>query len=252
MSQNKHKTPKPLLIPVDRGFTSIPFQFPTNTLVKSVAGSWSESSSMNREDPILQFTRGEQKVITFEAMLFAETSKDDIKTTLDKLEAAVQRDPQLKRPPIWIFTWGSVFQVQCIVASIGGVKYDALRPDGTLRAATCNITLKRYEFFDVERTDPNAPPRNTFYRVAQENDTWETLAARHYGDAQLGELLRRLNPSQPSPTVGSTVLLPDKEKLTNVSISPDSIPLARTEKAIELKRDTFTLRGGARYSTVKQ
>lgn len=250
MSLFASTAPRPVLVPVDKGYSRIPFQFVAENVTQAFSAGWAEGNAMNRDNPILQFTHGMQKVLSFEARLFAETNVDTIQPLIEKLEASVTRDPKLGRPPIWIFVWGSVFDIQCVVESIGGVRYDNIRPDGTFRGATCSMTLRRYEPFDLEVTDPDARPKDTFYRVVREGDLWEHLAARQYGDALKGELLRRLNPSQPTPVVGKTVLMPDADKFYDVIINPEAAPLARTEDGIALRRTMFAQRAKARVSTV--
>lgn len=250
MSLFKQKMWAPVLVPLDPGFNRIPFQFVPEELEEKVDTTWAEASALNREDPILQWSKGNLKSVTFQARLFAETGLDDITPILNKLKAAVQRDSKLKRPPIWTFVWGRVIDIQCVVASVGGIKYDILRSDGTVRGASCQISLHRYEPFDLKVSDPDARNKDTFYRVVREGDLWEHLAGRQYGDPRKGEFLRRLNPDQPTPVVGRTILMPDVEKLFDVVIAPDSLPLARTEAGIKLRREMFSLRARSRVSTI--
>lgn len=250
MSRFRNRTPAPFLNPLDSGFKQIPFQFTPNSFTENISSGYAEANALNRAHPIIQFTRGESESISFEAQLFASNNTEDVEPLLDLLKKAVRRDEKLKRPPTWILVIGSYVNMKCVVASIGGIKYDPMRSDGTVRSATCDIELRRYEPFDISLTDPNARPTNTFYRVVRSGDLWEHLAGRQYGDPDKGELLRRLNPDQPFPIAGKTILMPDAEKLDDVVISPDSIPLARTVAGVALARDMFTLRNKPLFSAV--
>lgn len=250
MSLSKIGSPIPFLVPLDKGFEVIPFQFPPGELTENIASGYAEANALNRAVPIIQFTRGTGESVTFTAKLFSDTFVEDAQVTLDKLKAACRRDSKLGRPPTWVFVWGQTIDVKVVVETIGGIKYGPLQRNGSVKEIDLSITLRRYEPFDVAVTDPDARPTNTFYRVVRNNDLWENLAARHYGDPDKGELLRRLNPSQPVPVVGQTILMPDAEKLDDVVISPDSLPLARTDKGIALARSMFALRATPLYSTV--
>lgn len=250
MSFLKASPPVPVLVPMDPGFKRIPFQFIPGGLTYNVASNYAETSTLNRDNPILQFTRGALKTISLEVRLFAETSTRDVKPLLDELERACLRDPTLARPPIWVFVWGSVFDIQVVVESIGDVRYDTLRPDGTVHGVTLALSLKRYEAYDLKLTDPDARPKDTFYRQARQGETWESLAGRHYREPLWGEHLRRLNPGLEAPVLGSTVLLPDADKLRGTPITPQSFPLARTEAGIAFRRGLFAIRGRSKVSTI--
>lgn len=250
MSLRKNPPPTPVLVPLDPGFQRIPFQFIPGNLTYNVSSGYAEATTLNRDNPVLQFTRGAAKTLSMEVRLFPANNTRDVKPLLDALERACIRDNVLGRPPIWVFTWGTVFDIQVVVESIGDVRYDTLRPDGTLGGATLALALKRYESYDLQLTDPDARPKDTFYRQAREGETWEMLAARHYKQPLWGEHLRRLNPGLEMPALGSTVLLPDANKLRGIPITPQSIPLARTEAGLAFRRDLFQTRGARRISSI--
>src|SRR5688572_1473902 len=151
----------PFLVPLDKGFEAIPFQFPPENFQHNVGSGYAEANSLNREHPILQFTRGQAESVTFDATLFADTFIEDAQTLLDKLLAAARRDPALKRPPTWVFVWGQTIDIKVVVESPGNIRYGPLQRNGTIKQVTCSITLRRYEPFDVEVTDPDARPTNT-------------------------------------------------------------------------------------------
>jgi hypothetical protein len=243
--------PRPVLIPVDPGYSIIVFQFVPTGLQEAWGSAFASASALGMPNPVLQFTRGEQKTVTFEARLFADNADVSVDVLLQRLKSAAQTDPLLRRPPIWVFSWGRQFDYQVVVESIGGIKYDTLRQDGSLRGVSLQITLKRYESFaPFVGSDPDAREHNTFYRAVQEGDLWETLAERQYGDPLLGEFVRRQNPSQPTPSLGTTVALPDREKIQDIPLAPDSIPLARTADGIAARRTIFNLRNVKKVSTI--
>jgi hypothetical protein len=140
--------------------------------------------------------------------------------------------------------------MQVVVESIGNIRFDPLRSDGTARGVTLAISLKRYEFFGLTLTDPNARPTNTTYVVVRDGDTWESLAHRVYGKPDYGDFLRRMFPATPRQRSETTVALPDEDKFDNLLMAPESFPLARTEGGIAARRTIFDLRNVPKVSTI--
>ena len=252
MSIAKANAPVPVLTPLDEGYSRIVFQFvPSGEgLTEAVGSTFSEAYSLGRINPILQFTKGVAAVFSFEARLYGEKETDDVLSIVQQLKAATISDPVLSRPPLWSFSYGAVIQEQVVIESLGGIRYGTLRNDGMPRSVTLSISLRRYEPYSLQLTDPNARPHDTYYTFVRDGDTWEHLAKRQYRDASLGDLVRRLNPSLVLPPAGTAVALPDKDNIQYVPITPDNHVLARTNLAIAARRDLFKARGATRVSTV--
>lgn len=250
MSTLFHRPPAPELRPLDDGFQAIKFQFQPLSLAKNLGGVWSSVSGLNREHPILQFSHGDQQSFTFDARLFAKHQLDSVEDVLRELERSTQRDPQLKRPPRWEFIWGSVIHETVIVESVGNIRYDDIRVDGSVRGVLLSITLQVYRGADVELTQPGAPRPSTFYVHTRTDDQWEDLAEREYGDALLGDLLRRRHPDLPFPgqVPGTIVALPPLETLRDEVVEPTAPPLQRTPDGLKLRRELFEKRGQGRES----
>jgi hypothetical protein len=181
---------------LDRG-VDIVGQFTPQNVRKTVSGGLVQGGSVGRDFPIVQWVRGELEVITFTARLWAKDSTDlTVSDRLVKLENLVRRASDLKRPPICSFSLGSLatLSVDCLVKSLGGVAYDEVRPDGTLRGASLQITLWRYEEVTLKATDPSVPESMTRIRRSRKGDTYESIALAEYADPGLGVLLRQLTP----------------------------------------------------------
>jgi hypothetical protein len=245
------RIPVPILRRLDPGEPKvIRLQFiPLAGVGQNVGANWSEESSLGRAQPITQFTKGNADVWQFDTMLFAKHKKESITSLKNAILDAVARDDELGRPPLYEFTWGELSDI-VVLTDVGGARYTSMRPDGTLRSATFTLSLRHYEKFDLELTDPNARQHDTFYRQVKQGDTWESLAKLRYGDALLGDLLRRRNPGAPFLRVGATVKLLDPERFRDALVTPASLPLARTREGIDARRDLFAKRNVAKYSTV--
>jgi hypothetical protein len=248
---NSRKTPVPILRRLDPGGPAvIRLQFiPTAGVGHNVGSSWAEESSLGRSQPILQFTKGNNDQWQFDTLLFARHAKESITSLKNALLDACTKDDELGRPALYEFTWGELHDI-VVLTDVGGARYTSMRPDGSLRSATFSLSFRHYEKFDLALTDPNARQHDTFYRTVKQGDTWESLAKMRYGDALLGDLLRRLNPGAPFLKAGTTAKLLDPERFQDAVVTPASIPLARSADGINMRRDLFAKRNVARYSTI--
>lgn len=172
-------------------------QFVAQSVTREVSGRIARSESHNAQFPIVQWLGGELETVSFSAKLWARDSTDfSVEDRLERLEQLVRRQDDLKRPPVCAFSLGDVrsLQIDCLVRSIGGITYDEVRSDGSLRGVELQISLERYEVFDFEATDPATPETFTRIRRARAGDSYESVALDEYGDPELGVLVRQLNP----------------------------------------------------------
>src|SRR3990172_3389398 len=234
------------------GVAAIQFQFQPQGPVLNEAASWVSANAQGRDHPILQFARGQQTTITFEAKLFAETITDNIQDKLDALRASSKQLAPFGRPPVWIFVWGSIIHETVVVESVGNIRYDAIRQDGSARGVFFAITLLKYVPYDIQLTDPNAPLGGTFFTRARDGDLWEDVALREYGDPLMGDLLRRRNPdlAEPGDEPVRVLSLPPASTLRLEVIEPVSIPLRRTTAGLALRQSVYESRGATRPSAI--
>lgn len=261
MSQITNRPPPPRLVLVDKsdrdlGKSGLPseieFKFqPTEFTITGLASSWGSSTGMNRAMPIIQFNHGEQQGFSFGMKMWADHSQVDIQSQLDVLKATVVRDEDLKRPPIWQFIWGQFIDETVVVKTLGDIKVDELRPDGSLRGCNLSIELLVYRTVDVALIAEDRPS-DTFFSLTKQGEQWEDIAQREYNDAGYGDLLRRRNPTImfPGKTVGKIVKLPKLATLRGQEINPDSVPLRRTADALALRLKVYNSRSKVRYTPV--
>lgn len=235
-------------------------QFIPQSVQRTVAGGIATASSPNSQYPILQWVSGELETISFTAKLWATDSTDTtVDERLNRLEDLVKRNSDLKRPPICAFAWGNVpsLLVNCIVKSLGGITYDEVRDDGSLRGATLQIELVRYEEVEFEVTDPSTPERYTRVRRAKKGDTYESIALDEYGDPTLGILLRQLNPRVKGMDLAdlnpkNPIHVFPEEYLVTLPIEPEFHAFKSgtgNEAAEERRREIFEARSADKYVT---
>lgn len=249
---------RPLLEDVFMAASAIPvirFQFvPVNYQEAGVAANWSQSTGLGRENPILQFSSGEQKAITWEIQLWAAHDLDDVNETLQALKQCVAKDSKLKRPFRFNLVWGDIVDEIVVVQSLGNITYNDVRPDGTIRGCRFPITLLVYKTIDITLAaeEDLSLLTDTFYSAVKAGDQWEDIALREYGNPDLGDLLRRRNPSLPFPgqRPGAIVKLPKLVNLIQDVIEPDSPPLRRTAAGLQLRQKVYESRTVSRDSAV--
>lgn len=244
-------------------------QFSPQNFRKDLSGKLAEMPSVGKQNPVIQWIHGLTEVVTFQARLWAHDKDDDaVEARLARLEKLVKQtdeDPSIPGgkfapPPVCSFSWGfdpSLQMEDCLVESIGGITYDEIRPDGTLRGATLQITLKRFEEVTLVPTDPTVQERNTRIRRAKKGDTYESIALDEYGDPMFGVLLRQLNPRRAGmPLADLNPVNPvhayREEFLLTKQIEPEFAPFKDgrgNEAAEKRRREIFDSRNDDSFTT---
>lgn len=174
-------------------------QFIAQDMSHDISSNIVEGGGFSRTDPIIQWIGGKLETVSFAARLFSEHSRDFTATNkLEEIKLLTKAHPPFNRPPLTRFFWGNVIPqgMLCFVDSIGGIKYDEIRQDGSIHGLTLGLTLKKFTEFRVER-NVVSQMEQTPVHVVRSGETYEMVAQRHYGDALLGVLLRRINPRYP-------------------------------------------------------
>lgn len=193
-------------------------QFLPTDLREDMGASYASVGTLGRRQPILQYDNETDHVMTFTAKVWAKhqgvagLGQDEIEELVDAIKATVKPDPDLGRPHVFTFQAGESVALQaCVVTGIGGISYDRMRPlDGSLRGVSFQMRLQEFVEYDTSLTGTGA---ESLVLALKENEGFEHIARRVYGDAEAGEALRRRNPDKVVPAVGDLVHLPPKSKL---------------------------------------
>jgi len=219
-------------------------QFRPNNLVENVSGEWAEVATLGLQQPILQFMRGSLETISFDAKVWAKhagvfgtgAGADEIKELVDTIRNLPRVDENLGRPHVFTFTWTEDYQQDVVVRSVGGIRYDSARPEyllgakpASLRGVMFRIEMARYVEYAV--ADLVAASESLII-YAKLGDTFEVIAKRLYGDANLGEVLRRRNPGY------EVTGLTEGDRL-------HIVPKATARREHNAKRQSLALRRGA-------
>ena len=216
-------------------------QFLPTDLVQNVAASYAQFKTLGRAQPILQFQNDELETITFTARVWAKNIFHTVEDLINEIKELPRIDKDFGRPLIYEFTAGESLSMTCVVKSIGGIRYDRMRPTtGTLRGVTFSIELWRFDEYDVALTGSVA---ESLVLAFKDNESFESVAVRVYGDANAGEPLRRRNPDKVIPEAGDLIHFPPKSKLTTgFSLAPECVPLEPEDRQLTARRAHLLLR----------
>lgn len=236
--------------------------------------SLGEANSINTAQPNFQFLNNDAEVVTFQTRFFATNSFKNVKQQIELLRSFKKRDPDLKRPPKFLFTFGTEIQFTCFVKRVD-FAYDELRSDGSIRGVVANVTLQKLEqtlqgstaaatslasqikfaagivtgaagIVSQIKSKINIPG-GSFHtidrtREIKDGDTFERVAQQEYGSAILGDVLRRAQPDKANLKAGDTVILIDPTEINTIKVTPQAVALKETPINRALKDEFFQLR----------
>jgi len=180
--------------------TRITGQFTPQQVTENIGANIPAAGGFSRTSPIIQWVGGQLRTLSMSVRLFSEHSKDNTaaekKRQLEILVDEYHNDTN--RPPVVAFFWGIAIPdgMPCMVESLGGVTFDDIRDDGSIRGVTMNMTLKRHKQYIYEQTTLPQTSQTPAH-VSKHGETYEMIAHRRYGDPLLGVLLRQKNPRAP-------------------------------------------------------
>lgn len=268
-----NKTWKIKILDGDATDTEFKGQFVAERLEETLGSILGESSTVNKETPDFQWIRGEGETITFTSRLWASNSFLNIRQQVATFKSLIRRDPFLKRPPIIRFEVGRDLAFRCMVIGIR-FRYDEIRSDGSLRGAIVDISLQKLSEFELE--DDSGPtiasqikaaagiigsavglvsgvrslinvPGGSLHTigkipVAIQSETFESIAQKEYGDALRGDILRRVQPEKAILVPGDKVILIDRDEITQIVVTQQSVSLKNTARNLELRQLKLTAR----------
>lgn len=104
---------------------------------------WNKHKDSKANAPLLEFTDADPSELSLELLFDTfESRRSVFEDYIDKLQNLVRVDEKMKRPPMVLFLWGTVFPKFMGVVSTLGVKYTMFLPDGTPVRATVTMKIK--------------------------------------------------------------------------------------------------------------
>ena len=201
-------------------------QFPAEDPVLNLSNTYGQHTSLNRQNPIVQFLHGDADTFSFTARFYAIHGGDRTPTKMiATLESWRLRDATLARPPRVAFTFGNIIPFpEAVITSISNISYSEPKPDGDIREVSCQVNLLRYTKFSLD----NTPEPETRYYRAKQGDYYEMLAWLEYSAPLLGDALRKDHPEKSLLQEADIVRLPSYGAIRGTTITTTSIPLWRS------------------------
>lgn len=257
---------------IDKPNTKYIGQFMAENAVENIGARLNSQESLNTQTPNRQWVGGESETFQFEARIYARDSLKDVAAKITQLKSFARKRDDLGRAPMFIFTFGTQLSFTCFVKSLGGIKYDELRSDGTLRGASFTIILEKLDERAIDGSISLAAkiksvggiissavglaagvglvniPGGSLHTIgrtvrAKDGDTFEGIAQKEYGDALIGDVLRRANPDIANIEANDEVILVDKREIFTINVTPQSNSLKDSTSQNQLRQQYLEKRG---------
>ena len=139
---------KAMLTTTDAGATAINFQFNPTSLKFSRSVRWEPTQVMNDSGfPKVAYSGRDAGTLSLSGLMFDTYENTPEKSVLDLINPIINATEvagSLKRPPVYIFAWGSHEYLKCVVTSID-YELTMFLANGTPVRASVNITLKEVD-----------------------------------------------------------------------------------------------------------
>lgn len=241
-------------------------KFIPQQMQETVGSFLGENSTVNKDTPNFQWIRGEADQFSFTGRLYARDSLTSIRQDVELLKSLAKRDKTLRRAPKIRFFAGTDIAFICFIKGIQ-FQYDEPRSDGSLRGVTMRFQLQKLDkklqtakassdlaknlklsagllagfagianvtgLIDIPGGSLKTIGRT---RIAKSGETFEIIANQEYGDALLGDILRRAQPQIGDLTPGDKVILIDPGEITSIRVTQQSVSLKNTQENLNLRQ----------------
>jgi hypothetical protein len=200
-------------------------QFIPTEFEEGVSTNYAFQVGFGSENPVMQWVNGRLDTVSFTARLYAASIAESITSKLNTLKSFARKDPARRSPPPLLFTWGREIAKQCVLISLGGIRYDDIHIDGRIRGVALQIDLVEYR--EYQNAVESLGNGESFIHIAKDGDTFESIAAFHFARPDWGDLIRRRNPEFVALSPGDRVEVPEAWVLRTEKVEPQSIPFRR-------------------------
>ena len=240
-------------------------QFLAQDMEETIGSFLGETTSINKGQPDFQWLRGEAEAFSFTTRLWTSNSFKNIKQQVNTIKSFARRDPRLKRAPRFLFSAGTEISFTCFVRGVR-FRYDELRSDGSLRGAIIDLQLQVIEDKIVGNAATSLASQIKFAAgvvvgavgiaaqikrlvnipggslhtigrtvIVKSGQTFESIAKAEYGNALLGDILRRTQPQLANLKAGDKVDLVESTEIIQIPITPQSVALKNTQENLNLR-----------------
>lgn len=290
----------------DKTFTG---QFVAENVVENVGIRQGETTSPGQQTPLIQFGSGEAETVNFRARIFRTSpvqgalfdalsnpvgtafgvlsgtagpiiGNGSVKDQIELLKTFARKNEELGRNERLILEIGTELSFEVFLRSVGGIAYDDIRSDGTIRGASFELQFVKIKPENISEqagvstaakiktilgvvttvaggiSAINAPRRDKLINIpggslhtidkflpAKAGDTYEKIAASEYGNPMLGVILRLAQPENPECVPGKDVITVKRREIVQIPIEPRAIALREGSETKLLLDNFLALRG---------
>jgi hypothetical protein len=191
------------------GQPDIKLRFNPTSYVVTKANEFTAISIPGLQTPPIQFVRGGDEKLTFDALLDTTDTQKDVRTEfVEPIRNLMKIDKDLHAPPIVSFVWDKAI-FQGVVSSLT-LTFLLFTPNGVPLRAEAKLALTAYRSFEDQAKDVRNSPDVEKSLEVRRGDRLDQIADGAYGDPGLWRDIARRNgitdPRRLDP--GSLLLLP--------------------------------------------
>ena len=284
-------------------------QFLAENLTENVGARIGDSISVGNQNPALHWISGDVETINFQARIFRTSPIEgeifnalsnpvgtafnvlggsggpiakatNVRDEIEKLKNMTRPVDKLGRLERFVFTYGTEIEFLVLVQSVGGIRYDEIRSDGTIRGATFAMQLKKINpanlaqaagvslaaglkaAFGIITTVVGGVagvsklnrgkliniPGGSLHTISKtvivkQGMTFESIARSEYGNPLLGDILRRAQPQKADLKTGDEIVLVQKDEIIQIPVTQQSVALKDAPENKLLLEGYLSLRG---------
>jgi hypothetical protein len=215
-------------------------QFIPTEFEEGVSTNFAHTGGFGSEDPVTQWVNGKLDTISFTARLYAASFLESVTAKLETLKGFVRKEANRRSPPPLLFTWGREISRQCVLTSLGGIRYDDIHIDGHIRGVVLQVQLVEYR--EYQNAVEALTGGESFVHISKDGDTFESIALFHFDRPDWGDLIRGRNPQYAPLDSGSPIEIPEAWVLRAETVTPRSIPFRRKALTNENRKLIFDSR----------
>lgn len=284
-------------------------QFPAENLTEGTGVNQTETTSPQQSTPLIQFGSGEVETVKFRARIYRASSvagaafdalsnpvgtaintiqgtqgdaisNGSVRSQIEYLKKFSAKSESLGRQHRCLLSIGTEMQFEVFVKSVGGISYDDVRSDGTLKGASFDLEFIKLKT-EALKTEAGVSvaakiktvigiittvtggisainttrrdkliniPGGSLHRIdkfltAKQGDTYEKVAAKEYGNPMLGVLLRTAQPDKMELKPNDKYVTVKQRELVQIPIEPSSVALRGGVEQKALLEAMLELRG---------
>lgn len=187
----------------------IKLRFNPTTYVKTKANEYSAITIPGLQTPPIQFIRGGDEKLTFDALLDTTDTQKDVRTEyVEPIEGLMKIDEDDHAPPIVQFVWDKAIFTG-VIASLN-LTYNLFTPKGVPLRAEAKIAMTAYRSVEDQAKDKrNSPDVEKSFSVRRGDRLDQIAEAAYHDPARWRDVARRNGISDPRRLdPGKLLLLP--------------------------------------------